>query len=288
MDLSVKKVGFGEKNYPLALKNIPDPPETLYYLGNLPTDDEIMISIVGTRKATAEGRLLAKQIAKELSERGITIVSGLAFGIDEAAHEGALKAGGRTIAVLATGLDNISPKSNENLGRALLKNNGAIISEYPEGAQVFRHQFLERNRIVSGLSIATIIVEAPLRSGSLVTAKHALDQGREVFVVPGPISHTNYQGSHYLLRNGARLVTSAEDILEDLGLADKKKAVPEEVSGKDDSNILKILRASGTGLIVDKISELTKLEPYIVYEELTRLQIQGLIEESNGKFSLKQ
>ncbi len=171
---------------------------------------------MGTRKATSQGRFIAKEIAKKLSEMGMVIVSGLAMGIDTAAHEGALAGAGRTIAVLACGLDNIYPRQNENLAKKIIGTGGAVISEYPVGTEAFKNQFLERNRIVSGLCIATIVVEAPRESGALVTARLAAEQGREVFVFPGPTNHPNYHGSHKLIRDGARLVSSIDDILEDL------------------------------------------------------------------------
>lgn len=224
--------------YPRLLKEIPNPPENLYLLGNLPEKDTQKIAIVGTRKATAEGKKLAKEIAKKLAERGIIIVSGLAMGIDTAAHEGAIAAclpdgsQGKTIAVLANGLNSVYPAQNENLAKKILESDGALISEYPPETPSFPNQFLERNRIISGLSVATIIIEAPERSGSLATANWAAQQGREVFVFPGPANHSNFRGSHKLIRDGARLVASLEDILEDLGLENPKSEIlnPKQIS----------------------------------------------------------
>jgi len=218
-DRQIKIISQKNPEYPSLLKEIQNPPEKLYVLGNLPSEplaNRPKIAIVGTRKATAQGRLLAKEIARKLTELGVIIVSGLAMGIDTSAHEGAVKAGGQTIAVLANGLDTIYPRQNENLAKKILELDGAIISEYPTNTPSFPNQFLERNRIISGLSIATIIIEAPERSGSLATANWAVEQGREVFVFPGPIDHPNYRGSHKLIRDGARLIGSIEDLLEDL------------------------------------------------------------------------
>src|SRR3989344_4971641 len=169
-DRQIKIISQKNPEYPSLLKEIQNPPEKLYVLGNLPSEplaNRPKIAIVGTRKATAQGRLLAKEIARKLTELGVIIVSGLAMGIDTSAHEGAVKAGGQTIAVLANGLDTIYPRQNENLAKKILELDGAIISEYPTNTPSFPNQFLERNRIISGLSIATIIIEAPERSGSL-------------------------------------------------------------------------------------------------------------------------
>ena len=282
------KISPVDRNYPPLLKEIPDPPKELYYLGRLPKEKETLVAIVGTRKATLDGRTLAKQIAKDLAEVGITIVSGLAFGIDAAAHEGALAGNGKTIAVLATGLDTIYPRNHERLGQEILKNNGALISEYSAGTPAYPSQFLERNRIVSGLSVATLIIEAPIRSGALVTARNALEQGREIFITPGPARHQNYRGSHLLLRNGARLVTSADEILEDLNLTHLKKESKnnEEFQDPQSKTIIETLKNSAKPLTLDNIIETTKLEPHIVNQRLTFLMLEKIIEEKNGRFKL--
>ena len=282
----MNKITLEDKNYPLLLKEIPGSPKEIYYLGRLPKAEETLIAIVGTRKATSDGRILAKQIAKDLAEAGITIVSGLAFGIDAAAHEGALAGGGKTIAVLATGLDTIYPRSHERLVQEILKNDGALISEYPPGTPAYPNQFLERNRIISGLCIATVIIEAPIHSGALVTARHALEQGREIFVTPGPARHQNYKGSHLLIRNGARLITSVEDILEDLNLThlQKKSVNEEDFQDPQSKAIIAALKNSKNPLTLDNIIGETKLEPHIVYQRLTFLTLEKIIEERNGKF----
>lgn len=281
--------------YPSLLREIPAAPENLYILGVLPPESSLKIAIVGTRKATSEGRILAKQIANDLAKNGLIIVSGLAMGIDAAAHEGALAAQGRTIAVLANGLDTIYPRQNEKLAQEILEKNGAIISEYPPGTPAYPNQFLERNRIVSGLCVATIIIEAPIHSGALVTARHALDQGREVFVMPGSPRQSNYQGSHLLIRNGARLVADAEEILEDLAsiLPNYDLNIPEKtdklknITDESEKLILETFQ-NKESLTVDKLCEITKLEPYIVNQRLTFLMLRGLLEEKNGKFELKK
>jgi len=283
----IKSISFKEPGYPTLLKEIPNPPSEIFILGKLPQEEKIKIAIVGTRKATLSGRLITKEIAKKLAEKGIVIVSGLAMGIDSAAHEGALLANGQTIGVLACGLDNIYPRQNENLARRIIENSGAIISEYPIGTEAFKNQFLERNRIVSGLCVATIVVEAPQESGALVTARLSAEQGREVFVVPGPINHPNYCGSHKLIRDGARLVSSVDDIFEDLGIdICQPKLVFEKIKDKNQSTIFQIIQEAGSALSIDKIIELTKLEPQIINQSLAILIIQGIIKETEKGYTV--
>ncbi|PIP30149.1 DNA-protecting protein DprA [Candidatus Jorgensenbacteria bacterium CG10_big_fil_rev_8_21_14_0_10_54_38] len=293
MNHPIAAVRLGETAYPPRLAEIPGPPETLFYRGTLPPPDGTAIAVVGTRKATREGRECARQLSRELASRGIIIVSGLAFGIDSAAHEGALDAHGKTIAVLGNGVDSIYPASHESLGRRI-EASGAICSEYPPGTPALPFQFLARNRIVSGLSLAVVIVEAPLRSGALVTARHALDQGREVFVVPGPANHRNYAGSHMLIREGARLVTGAGDVLEDLGIVEpahvecvtgRQRELPADPAMRA---LYTALAAAPEPLSVDSIAEITTLEPHVIQQTLTYLIFEGLVTERNGKFTLTQ
>lgn len=285
---AITQINFPDKNYPPLLKETYNPPKTLYCLGHLDPEKETAVAIVGTRKATSEGRLFAKQIASELASRGITIVSGLALGIDAAAHAGALAANGKTIAVLANGLDTIYPRQHYNLALEILEQNGAIISEYPAGTPAFKNQFLERNRIVSGLSVATIVVEAPIHSGSLVTARLAIEAGRDVLVAPGPIRHQNYKGSHLLIRNGARLVTNTEDILEDLQsilpLLEIKNNKINNITDTRQLSVIQAIQNHNTETTVDNIIELTKLESHIVSQTLSFLILDGIIKEENGKF----
>jgi len=215
MNLNIKKVKKDECNYPNSLKNIPGCPETLFCKGGLPIQKPA-VSIVGTRKASKLGLNTAERIVKNLVNNEVDIISGLALGIDCSAHKTAIKNKGKTFAVLAHGLDYVYPQKHKGLAKKILETGGGLISEHPEGVRPKRHYFLERNRIISGLSLGVVIIEAPLRSGTLSTANHALEQGKEVFVIPGPSHHSNYFGSHKLIRDGARLVTTADDILEDL------------------------------------------------------------------------
>ena len=280
---------FGDKNYPSLLKEIPNPPKKLYYRGDFKNDPRPHVAIVGTRKATLVGLQLAKKFAKELSARGVVIVSGLAMGIDTAAHEGALEANGKTIAVLGNGLDWIYPKQNEKMGNRILETGGAILSEYPSGAESLPNHFLERNRIVSGLCLGIVVIEAPTQSGSLNTASHALEQNREVFVVPGPLNNENYMGSHALLRAGARLVTKPEEILEDLNLApdsDKQQNLFVNNPGLNENQktLLTALQKAGEPVSVDKIQELTKLDVSAINRNLTFLLIQSIVKEEGGRY----
>lgn len=203
-----------DNKFTQILKNIAVVPKTLYYIGNLPAERLPAVAIVGTRKPTRYGVEVTEMLAGELARKGIIIVSGLALGIDAIAHRAALEASGTTIAVQANGLASIRPLTNRQLGEDIIIQGGAIISEYEPNTVPFQSQFLERNRIVSGLSDAVLITEASARSGTLNTARHALEQGREVFVVPGNITSPSSAGCNVLLRQGATPVTKVEDILE--------------------------------------------------------------------------
>ena len=295
---NIIKITPDDPEYPFLLKQIPDPPAVLYIKGNLFDEELPRLAIVGTRKATSNGCLIAKILAKELSEAGCVIVSGLAMGIDTAAHEGAIAAQGKTIAVLGNGLNEIYPRHNKNLAEKILKLDGAIISEYPPAEPAFPSNFLARNRIISGLCSATIVVEAPERSGSLATARLALEQNREIFVTPGPINHPNYAGSHKLIREGARLIVSSQNILEDLNLKPlvlKEKFSAEEklilkIFSEDNSNVQKDRnpdqKRRGKSFSIDKIIELTKLDSQTINKTIAFLVIKGIIKETLGRYSL--
>ncbi len=279
---------------PKLLQEISNPPKEIFILGELPPEDILKISIIGTRKATMEGKNIARQLSFELTNLGFIIVSGLAMGIDTAAHEGCLQANGITIAVLANGLNKIYPAQNENLARKILENKGAIISEYPPGTPAYKDNFLNRNRIISGLSIASIVIEAPFISGALSTANYAAEQGREVFVIPGPINHPNYSGSHKLIRDGARIITSLEDILEDLGLENlkiknqnkKQTQNIKKIQNQTQALIFKIIKESGKPLNIDRIIELTKLEPQAVNQEIALMIINEIIKENEKGYTI--
>jgi DNA processing protein len=210
-----------DSEYPRLLREIHDPPGVLFRKGKSLPQDELAIAIVGTRHATRYGLAQAERLAGSLARVGFTVVSGLARGIDAAAHRGALAAGGRTIAVLASGLLEIYPPEHKQLAEEVAKN-GYVVSEAPPRMAPISGAFPQRNRIISGLSVGTIVVEAPVRSGSLITSRHAYEQGREVFAVPGPIDSRMSRGCHALIKDGAKLVESVDDILAELGpLAEK-------------------------------------------------------------------
>jgi DNA processing protein len=204
-------------DYPALLAQIPDPPPVLYIRGELTHEDAWAVAMVGTRKATPYGREVARRLAGELARNGVTVVSGLARGIDGIAHRTALEAGGRTIAVLGSGLDVIYPGEHRGLAREIAQH-GAVVSDYPLGTQPEGINFPPRNRIISGLSLGTIVIEAGFRSGALITADFALDHGREVFAVPGSILSPGSAGCNRLLRDGAHVLTEARDVLEVLHL----------------------------------------------------------------------
>ncbi|MHB9024200.1 MAG: DNA-processing protein DprA [Armatimonadota bacterium] len=226
--LGIRLLTLRDADYPPRLRAIPDPPCVLFVKGTLPAPEQGVIAIVGSRRASPYGRHVAAELANALAQRGFAIASGMALGADAAAHEGCLRAGGLTVAVLGSGVDVVYPPEHVELYERIAAA-GAVISENPPGAPPTKTSFPIRNRIISGLSIGVVVVEAPEKSGALITADHALEQGREVFAVPGSVNSVQSRGAHRLLREGARLVESVEDILEELNLqapAPKRKAAP--------------------------------------------------------------
>lgn len=238
-----------DAEYPEPLKKIHDPPLALYVRGQLEAKDKHAVAIIGTRRATHYGMTVADRLAYQLARVGFTVVSGLARGIDTAAHKGALKAGGRTIAVIGSALDCLYPSENAELADAIAKN-GAVISEYPLGRPPDKTTFPYRNRIVSGLSMGVVVVEAPRGSGALHTVDQALEQGRAVFAVPGRIDTPSSKGAHLLLKNGARLVDDVDDILQEFEFlippekkreASKLDARPEVSLSPDEQAVVRAL-----------------------------------------------
>lgn len=204
-----------DPEYPLRLRSITDPPPLLYVTGVLASDDQYAVAVVGTRRPTPAGRVLAEELSRGLAVAGFTIVSGLARGIDAAAHRGALAAGGRTLAVLGCGIDRTYPPEHDAL-RKQIEGAGAVLSELPLGSPPHGYHFPRRNRLISGLSLGVVVTEAAQQSGSLITARLAADQGREVFAVPGSIKEKGSRGPHSLIKQGAKLVEQVEDIIEEL------------------------------------------------------------------------
>ena len=221
--MKIEEISIESEQYPKQLRNIYDPPIKLYVLGNKEILKNKGIAIVGSRKATEYGKTVSQQLAKQLSENSINIISGLAVGIDTYAHLGTLQVvesgfsnKGKTIAVLGSGLDEIYPKENINLAKQIIKSGGCIVSEYPLGTKPEKLNFPQRNRIISGLSKGVVIVEASEKSGSLITAEFALEQCRDVFSIPGNILNSTSVGTNNLIKQGAKLVTSYRDVLEDI------------------------------------------------------------------------
>ena len=275
-----------DPQYPPLLREIPHPPFGIYIKGTPPDNDQLTIAIVGTRRATPDGKSTARRFATELARAGISIASGLAFGIDAAAHEGCLDAGGRTIAVLACGLANIYPRNNESVARKILAQGGTIISEYPPDMPAYPSRFLERNRIISGVSKGTLVIESPERSGSLATARFAFEQNRDVFVVPGGVAHPNFKGSNRLIRQGAELVTCTEDVLESYGILKEKADASLSAGTPEERTILKFLAGCSEAADIDKIIDMTKLEPRIANQTVSTLYIKGMIKELGDGYML--
>ena len=285
--MNFSHISVEDEHYPNLLKEIQNPPGEIYFRGALPELKLPMVSIVGTRKATREGKELAGQTAKELVEAGVTVVSGLAMGIDTAAHRGALDGGGSTMAVLGNGIDSVYPAQNYKLAERIIKMGGTIISEYAPGEPSFKHRFIERNRIISGLSLGVVVVEAPGRSGALSTARFAGEQGRGVFVFPSSPKNKNYEGSHSLIRDGATLITKTDDILEDLDI-DRQASSPlmtRELNAEE-YRVVSAISAAGKPINVDMIIELTTLEPHAVSRVVTMLTVEGIIIETETGYEI--
>ncbi|MER3438938.1 MAG: DNA-protecting protein DprA [Chloroflexota bacterium] len=281
--LGVRVVTLADADYPPLLAQIPSPPPVLYVRGSLQPDDATAVAIVGTRRATAGGREIASRLARELAEAGVTIVSGLARGIDGVAHQAALDAGGRTLAVLGSGVNVIYPPEHRQLAQRIV-DAGALISDYPPDTQPDAVNFPPRNRIISGLSLGVVIVEAPEKSGALITCDFAADQGREVFVVPGSVLSHATQGSNRLLRDGARVVLSAEDVLEDLQLLRRREqtAVQQALPMTDDERrVLALLTAEPQH--IDDLAAAANLEISAASALLTMMELKGVVRNAGAQ-----
>jgi DNA processing protein len=283
-DAGVRILSYHDNDYPLLLRDVEDAPVILYIKGDIKEDDRFSIAIVGSRNATPYGRLVADRMARELSEAGFTIVSGMARGIDTIAHLSSLKSGGRTIAVLGSGIDMIYPPENKGLFEKIA-DSGCIVTEFPPGTPPNKENFPKRNRLISGLSLGVIVVEASQGSGALITARSALEQNREVFAVPGNINSPNSKGTNELIKAGARLVQRSDDIIEELapllkgfirqkkdntiGLTDEEKEVCNRLTSEP-RHIDDIIRE--TGLPMPKMLSL-----------LLGLELKGVVSQIEGK-----
>lgn len=276
--MDIKKVPITSKEYPQRLLQIHEPPETLYVRGKMLGQDDVAVAIVGSRKCTQYGKQVAYDLAFALAKAGVTIVSGMALGIDGEAHRGALDAGGKTIAVLGTGVDekSIYPHTHLSLAQRILKS-GVILSEFEPGTPGLPHHFPQRNRIISALSLGTVVVEGSEKSGSLITANFALEQGKDIFAVPGPIYAQTSVGTNKLIQQGAKLVMNAQDILEELGLERQsvQTHMDEELPGEH-ALVLSII--SQEAVSADELIAKTQLPSSLVLEALTMLELQNRIQ----------
>ena len=260
--------------YPQSLLEIPDPPSILYVRGNPALLQNRGLAIVGSRNATPQGLQTAETFARALAAKGLGIISGLALGIDAAAHRGALAAKGATIAVIGTGADRVYPARNKELAMAIAEH-GTIVSEFPLGTPAIAANFPRRNRIISGLARGVLVVEAALESGSLITARLAAEQGREVFAIPGSIHSPVARGCHRLIKQGAKLVETAQDILEELGSHPESPGVPEVADTAGNNVILKALGFDPCAL--DDLVDRTGISADRLLGELLTLELDGLI-----------
>lgn len=274
--LGVQALSTDDPDYPPRLKEIYDYPPLIYVRGTLTPEDECAVGVVGTRRPSVYGRQAAEEITSELARNKITIVSGLASGIDAVAHRAALDAGGRTIAVAGCGLDMVYPSSHVTLAREIIEH-GALVSEFPLGTRPKAEHFPQRNRIISGMSLGVLVIEAGEESGALVTAHRAVEQNRDVFAVPGSIFSPASTGTNYLIQQGAKLVRKAEDILEELNL----KMVPYQIEMKElvtptdtESQVLGYLTREATH--IDAICRTSGLPTPTVTSTLAMLELKGL------------
>lgn len=267
--LNVKVITLDCEEYPDELKNIYDPPPVLYVRGNIKSQDKLAVAMVGSRNATSYGKHMAQKISYELAQRGITIVSGMARGIDSFSHIGAIKAKGRTIAVLGCGINIPYPKENEKLMYEIIEN-GAVISEFPLDYAPLPGNFPARNRIISGLSLGVVVVEAGIKSGSLITAKFALEQGREIFAIPGNATSAYSKGANELIKQGAKLVNDVNDILEEFNLRI-------DIRERINNSMINTLK-SDERKIYDFISQCTRdINEIIEYSGLTAAKVNYIL-----------
>jgi DNA processing protein len=273
-----------DDRYPALLRELEDAPPVLYVRGTLIPTDKLSLAIVGTRKVTNYGRDVTKRLARELAQQDITIVSGMAHGVDSVAHWAAIEGDGRTIAVLGCGIDIIYPHDNDKLARAII-NNGAIISEFPLGTKPVGKNFPRRNRVVSGLSLGVLVTEAPEKSGALITATLAGEQGREVFAVPANIFNKMGGGTNRLIQDGAKLVMNVKDILSELNVAYDKVEIrrqTERISPSNEKERLVLQHLGVDPIYVDDLMHLCGLPISEVSATLTILELKGLAQTSGG------
>lgn len=288
---NARVVTFGDANYPASLRQIHDPPMVLYLRGRDIPPKVTFLAVVGSRGPTSYGLRASENLGQGLARRGIGIVSGLARGIDAAAHWGCLEGHGFTVAVLGTGIDTVYPASNRKLFEDIA-DKGAVVSEFPPGTPPEPRNFPIRNRIISGLGRGVIVVEATMNSGSLITASVALEQGREVFAVPGSIQSFKSRGCHFLIKQGAKLVENADDVLDELGLnypfaqkTDTFKTPPSPLTDEWENRVYDLI--GDYPVHIDEIAREGKLEPSVVSAALLRMELKGIVRQLPGKFFVR-
>ncbi len=283
-EFSISTVSIFDKIYPENLKNLPDAPPVLYVRGEIKKSDSHAVAIVGTRAMTSYGREVAGKFAGELANYGITVISGLALGIDAEAQKSVVDASGRTIAVLASGLNIITPFANKNLALEIIKGHGALVSEYPLSHVPKPFEFPVRDRLISGLAKAVIVIEGRMKSGTFHTVSAAADQGRPVFAVPGPITQPTSEGPNFLIQNGAKLITSVRDVLEELDMQVKVDSEKMEIvapGSPEEEKLIQILFREP--LHLDELVRISGLETSEISARLTIMEMKGLVKNmGNG------
>jgi DNA processing protein len=278
----IQVITWDDPDYPKLLKQIDDPPPVLYVRGRLTDADAWAVSVVGTRGASVYGRQVTERLVTELAQNQITIISGMARGIDACAHHAALKAGGRTIAVLGCGVDVVYPPEHDKLAQQISEQ-GALVSDYPPGTQPDAVNFPPRNRIISGMSLGVVVIEAGERSGALITSDFAAEQGRDVFAVPGNILNHASKGPNRLIQKGAKLVTSTRDILEELNLHMVASHVAaQEIVPENDIERQLMARLSHEPVLTDDLVNALNLPTEVVTSTLALMELKGMVRQASG------
>ncbi len=276
----IKEITIDSQNYPCLLKEIEEPPDKIYVRGEIPKRD--FLAIVGTRQCSAYGKQATIDIAKDLTRAGLGIISGMARGVDTIAHRACLEAGGKTIAVLATAIDDesIYPRENLKLSHEIIRQGGCLLSEFPTGTLTGRWSFPRRNRLISGLSIGVLVIEAKTKSGAIITARWAQKQNKKLFAIPGSIYSLNSWGPNHLIKKGAKLVRSAKDILEEVGISPIERQEKIINNSPEGALILRILKSGP--LHIEDIIKQTGLSPQKVCSTLSLMEIEGQVRSLGG------
>jgi DNA processing protein len=278
----IQVLTWDDQDYPMYLKEIPDPPPVLYARGDLQARDQWAVAVVGTRRLTSYGRHVTRQLVADLVSNGVTIVSGLARGIDGVAHQAALETGGRTLAVLGSGIGRIYPPEHRNLAQRIAQQ-GAVLSDFPPDTSPEPGNFPRRNRIISGLSLGVLVIEAGAKSGAIITARFALEQGRDVFAVPGNINARASLGANRLIQQGAKLVLDAGDILEELNMTMVEQHVAVQMAlpeTQEEAHLLQML--SDQPCHIDELSRAAGLPVAQVTSALTMMELKGMVRQVEG------